>query len=96
MNILLRVANQIAEPANDAINHAIDKIGLGSIATTVGIKAAENAEVIEQGLTFTDWSARIAMVGAILFAIKTFLDIIYGLEKRYHRWKESRAKAQEG
>ncbi len=62
---------------NELIGVTIDKIGLTSMAGTVGIKAAEAAEIIP--IASTSWMVEYALIittcGGILFSIKLLLDI---------------------
>ena len=61
---------------SELVGTTIDKIGFSSIAATVGIKAAEAAEVI----TPTEYwiienTLLISSIGGVLFAIKLMLDV---------------------
>ena len=78
MNIFIKTAELLSEPANETINHVIDRTGIGSIATVAAAKAAEQAET---GLSLPDWAAIIAMVGGILYIVKLSLEIVIKLRE---------------
>ena len=56
-----------------------DKVGLTSIATTVGITTAQHAEVINTSplWTMTDYALLISMIGGSLFAIEKIVSIYF-------------------
>ena len=76
MNIFLRSAELLTDPANHAINHAIDRIGQSSIVAGASIKAAEVSGIIEEGLGLTEWAAVVAIAGGLLYIVKLVLEII--------------------
>jgi len=67
-----------------------DKLGMTSIATTVGITTAKQAEVIEQSLSWgmTDYALAVSMIGGTLFAIEKILIIYEKIKQR----KEDKAE----
>ena len=76
MNIFLKSTQLLTEPANHAVNHAIDKVGQSSIVTGVLIKSAEHTGVIQEGLKLTEWAAVVAITGGLLYIVKLVLEII--------------------
>jgi len=68
----------------------IDKIGMSSIASTVGLTAAQKSEIIPETTALlatwgpTDYALAISMVTGILFGIEKALNIGF---KLYDRWK---------
>lgn len=81
MNILIKVADLIADPTNETMNHAIDRAGQGSIVAGGALKAAEVTGVIQEGLTLTDWVAIVAIIGGLLYIVKLTIEIIISRRK---------------
>ena len=54
-----------------------DKIGISSIATTVGITTAKNSEVIQSSVSWgmADYALALSMFGGALFAIEKIIVI---------------------
>lgn len=54
-----------------------DKVGLTSIATTVGITTAKQADVIADSVSWgmADYALAVSMVGGVLFAIEKIIVI---------------------
>jgi len=87
LSILLQAGELLNDPVRQTINHTINKIGAGSIATGLGIKAAENADLIEKGWGLTEYAAMIAMIGSLLFSVKLVLEITLIIENRINKRK---------
>ena len=64
----------------DHLDPIMNKIGLGSITTTIGIKAAEAQEIIQVSTSsswgLTEYALLLSIIGSILFCIDKAL-VIY-------------------
>lgn len=65
---------------SSGVNNSIERLGLGSILTTFGIKSAEAAEMVELSDTWMisswgmpDYALAISMIGGVIFIINQIL-----------------------
>ena len=77
----IAIINAAQNLSGNMVSAMIDKIGFGSIATFVGLKASEEAGVIEladdisAAWSMSDWALLVSIIGTALFCIKTYLEI---------------------
>jgi len=85
---ILSIMQTIQNLSGSMISAAIDKIGFGSVATFVSIKASEEAGVIKlandinDAWSMADWALLCSIVGTISFFAKNFFEM-------YLMWKRS-------
>ena len=71
----------------DAIDQFADRLGLSSIAASIGLTISKGAEVVAQPWVLTDYALAISCVGGVLFIIEKVLVI-------YIRYKEGKKVAE--
>jgi hypothetical protein len=67
----------IFQPTTELADAIVNRVGLGSIAATVGITASVEAGLIEMIDTWgmTDTALLISMTGGVMFALKLRMDM---------------------
>lgn len=73
----MKLLSEILPPSTGLIDTIVNRVGLGSIASTVGIKTAAEKGLIEITNTWS-WPSvalAISMAGGLLFIIKLWHDI---------------------
>ena len=86
---ILNLIQAIQNLSGDVISALIDKIGFGSIAAFVGLKASEQAGMIEMASdinaawSMADWALLCSIIGTVSFFAKNFFEM-------YIMWKKFR------
>lgn len=73
----MRILNATLHPSTELLDWIVNRVGLGSIASTVGITTAAQTGIIEITNTFS-WpgvALLISMAGGLLFIVKLYHDI---------------------
>jgi hypothetical protein len=64
------------DPVNEVVNHAINKVGISSIAVGASAKVAEVSGVVEAGADITTYAAIIGIIGGTLYIVNMVLTIM--------------------
>jgi len=86
--MLNKMVNFISNIHIDAIDQFADRLGLSSIAASLGLTMAKGTELAMQPWGLTDYALAISCVGGVLFIIEKILVI-------FIRYKESKKIAKE-
>lgn len=77
----IAMISAIQNLSGNMVSAMIDKIGFGSIAAVVGLRASEQAGVIvlasdiSDAWSMADWALLFSIIGTVLFCIKTVFEI---------------------
>lgn len=73
----MRILNAILHPSTELLDLIVNRVGLGSIASTVGITTAAQTGIIEITNTWSwpGFALVISMVSGVMFIIKLRFDI---------------------
>ena len=82
------MSNIISNIHIDAIDQFADRVGLSSIAASLGLTVTKGVEVSLSPWGLTDYALAISCIGGVLFIIEKLLVI-------YLRYKESKKVAKE-
>lgn len=83
--MISKIYNSAINVSFETLDQIADKLGLTSIASTVGLTVA--TEVAETSWVLTDYALLISAIGGVLFCIEKLFTI-------YLRCKEARAETQ--
>ena len=86
--MISKVLNLFQGASLDLIDQMADKLGLSSIAASLGITITQDLAQVAQPWTMTDYALLISAIGGILFIIEKIFVI-------YLRYKESRRITEE-
>ena len=73
----MKILSAIIHPSSELLDIVVNRVGLGSIASTVGITTAAKTGMIEIASAWS-WSGvalGISMIGGLLFIVKLYHDI---------------------
>lgn len=76
--------HNLIHPASEAVSHLIDRVGWASVATTVGIKAGQQTELIESAGSWAmaDYALMVSMVGGLTFILKNLVEVYFKIRDR--------------
>lgn len=88
------VAHAISNHGNAAIGKSMQYFGIATSSVGIGTYATKGHEVVQAGMTWSDWGGIVGVVGGITLIIKTGVDIYFNIRKD-RREAEAHKREQE-